>query len=113
MDRRAAAVSAFLLQLVFNLPTLAVMGLFAYQSVNAFLLQNILSSGYFLHATVSILLVWLLSFVLLQVLVRFVSGRSLMDKTLDRLLKDITSGTDEPLNRSILTEIDAVLRLDD
>jgi hypothetical protein len=113
MDRRAAAVSGFLLQLVFNLPTLSIMGLFAYQSVDAFLLHKILPSGYFLHATVSILLVWLLSFVLLQILVRFTSGKSLMDRTFDRLLKEITAGTGEPLNRSILTEIDAVLQLDD
>jgi roadblock/LC7 domain-containing protein len=113
MDRRAAGVSGFFLQLVFNLPTLAIMGLFAYQSVDLFLRQQILPSGYFLHATVSILLVWLLSFVLLQVIVRFVSGKSLLDKTLERLFGESDHVDGEPLSRSIIDEIDTVLHLGD
>ena len=113
MDRRAAGVSGFFLQFIFNLPTLAIMALFAYQSVDLFLRQQILPSGYFLHATVSIVLVWLLSFVLLQVIVRFVSGKSLLDRTFARLLKEIDRTDGEPLSRSIIGEIDAVLGLDD
>ena len=113
MEQRAASVSGFFLQLVFNLPTLAVMGLFAFQSVKNFLFQSTLSSGYFLHAAVSVLMVWLLSFVLFQVIVRFVSGRNLLDRTFKRLVDGVDPDGSELLSRSIVTEIDAVLRLND
>ena len=113
MEQRAASVSGFFLQLLFNLPTLAVMGLFAFQSVKNFLLQSTLSSGYFLHAAVSVLMVWLLSFVLFQVIVRFASGRNLLDRTFRRLVDGVDPDDSELLSRSIVTEIDAVLRLSD
>jgi hypothetical protein len=111
MDRRAAAVSGFFLQVLFNLPTLTVMGLFAFQSVKNFLSQSTLPSGYFLHATVSVLMVWLLSFILLQVVVRLASGRNLLDRAFRQLVDDSPSEGYEPLGRSIVAEIDAVLRL--
>jgi len=40
LERRTAGLSGFGLQFFFNLPTLAFMGLFAYQSVKGFLLQQ-------------------------------------------------------------------------
>ncbi|MFZ0134899.1 MAG: hypothetical protein WAK95_20350, partial [Desulfobacterales bacterium] len=90
-----------------------VMGLFAFQSVKNFLLQSTLPSGYFLHAAVSVLMVWLLSFVLLQIIVRFASGRSVVDKTFRRLVDAAEPGGGELLSRSIVAEVDAVLRLGD
>ena len=113
MDQRAASVSGFVLQLIFNLPTLAVMGLFAFQSVKSFLLQSTLPSGYFLHAAVSVLMVWLLSFVLLQIIVRFASGRNLLDRTFKRLIEGVDRDGSDLLGRSIVAEIDSVLRLGD
>ncbi|MGB7919638.1 MAG: hypothetical protein WCF40_06235, partial [Desulfobacterales bacterium] len=113
MDQRAASVSGFVLQLIFNLPTLAVMGLFAFQSVKSFLLQSTLPSGYFLHAAVSVIMVWLLSFVLLQIIVRFASGRNLLDRAFRRLIDDAGPNVSERLAPSIVAEIDAVLRLSD
>jgi hypothetical protein len=113
MNRRVAKISAFIVQLIFNLPTLAVMGLFAYQSVKGFLFQQTLASGYFLHATVSILMVVLLSFFLLQILVHFVGGWNLLNPVTKRLVAlgdQVGSGQHNP---SIIKEIDAVLRLAD
>ncbi len=111
MERRATAVSGFLLQLIFNLPSLAVMGLFAYQSVTSFLLQKTLPTGYFLHAGVSILMVWLLSFVLLQIIVRFASSRNLLNSAFKQLISDIDFSGRELLSRSIAGEIDVIIRL--
>lgn len=113
MDRRAASLSGFLLQLFFNSPTLALMGLFGYQSVKNFLFQNTLPSGYFLHAVISIVIVWLLSFVLLQIIVRFAGGRSLLDRAFDRLIKDTGAGDQELLSSSLINEIDTILLLED
>jgi energy-coupling factor transporter ATP-binding protein EcfA2 len=111
MDRRAAGLSGFILQLLFNLPTLALMGLFGYRSVEGFLLNRVLPPGYFLHASVSIALVWLLSFVLLQVAVRFGSGKSLFKRAFDRLLKQLDGAEDLHPGASIREEIEIVLRL--
>jgi energy-coupling factor transporter ATP-binding protein EcfA2 len=113
MDRRATALSGFLLQLIFNTPTLALMGLFGYQSVKNFLFQNTLPSGYFLHAGISIVIVWLLSFVLLQIIVRFAGGRSMLDRTFDRLIKDTGAGDTELLSSSLINEIDTILLIED
>ena len=113
MERRATAVSGFTLQLIFNLPTLAVMGLFTYQSVTSFLLQNTLPTGYFLHAAVSILMVWLLSFVLFQVIVRFASSRNLLNSAFKELVNDSDFSGRDPLSRSIIGEVDAILSLTD
>ncbi len=111
IDRRSAALSGFFLQLLFNLPTLALMGLFGYRSVESFLLNRVLPSGYFLHASVSIALVWLLSFVLLQVFVRFVAGRGLFKRAFDHLLKEL-DGSEELLpSTSVREEIETVLGL--
>ncbi len=111
MNRRVTKISSFFLQVIFNLPTLAVMGLFAYQSVKGFLFQQTLSSAYFLHAAVSILMVALLSFFLLQILVRFVGGWNLLNSVTKRLVSLVdAAGSGQP-NRSIIEEIDAVLRL--
>lgn len=111
LDRRAGAVSGFFLQLLFNLPTLALMGMFAYQSVKSYLLQQTLASGYFLHAGISILLVWLLSFVLLQIIVRFAGGTGLLNRAFGKLVKDIQAGEKQWLSASIVNEIDAILKL--
>jgi GTPase SAR1 family protein len=111
MERRAAGTSGFLLQLVFNLPTLGLMGRFAYDSVTAFLLGRALAPGYFLHAGVSIVLVWLLSFVLLQVVIRFAGGRNLLKRAFDELLQRIDGEAGDPVSRSIVREIDTVLGL--
>ena len=112
MDRRAAALSGFALQLLFNLPTLALMGLFGWRSVESFLLNQVLPSGYFLHASVSIVLVWLLCFVLLQVIVRFGSGKGLFKKAFDSLLKDLDATDDLLPSTAIREEIETVLRLE-
>ncbi len=113
VDRRAASASGFLLQLLFNLPTLGLMGLFAYQSVKSYLLQNTLPSGYFLHAAISILLVWMLSFVLLQIIIRFAGGTSLLKRAFGVLVNDIQADEKEWLSSSIVDEVDNILRLSD
>ena len=111
LDRRAGALSGFLLQLCFNLPTLALMGMFAYQSVKSYLFQQTLPSGYFLHAGISILLVWILSFVLLQILVRFAGGTGLLNRAFGILVKEIQTGDEAGHTASLVQEIDTVLKL--
>lgn len=111
MDRRVTNLSSFFLQLIFNLPTLAVMGLFAYQCVKSFLFQQTPASTYFLHAGISILMVALLSFFLLQILVRFVGGWNLVNAVTKKLIGLVETSGSTPREHYIIGEIDAVLRL--
>ncbi len=111
MQRRTTAISGFLLQLIFNLPTLVLMGLFAYQSVTSFLLQKTLLSGYFLHATISIVLVWILSFVLLQIIIRFVGGKNMVRKVFSKLIHRFTTGESQLTHIAIVDEIDTILQI--
>ena len=111
LDKRAAALSGFVLQFIFNLPTVALMALFAYESVIGFLTHRTMGSGYFLHAGISILLVWVLSFILLQVIIRFATGRSLLNRVFDVLLKELDDGQPRLNHVTILKEIDILLDL--
>jgi hypothetical protein len=45
--------------------------------------------------------------------VRFASGRNLLDRTFKRLVDGVDTDGSELLSRSIVTEIDAVLMLND
>jgi GTPase SAR1 family protein len=111
VETSARRVSGFLLQLLANLPTLALMGMFAYQTVRTFVLGDSLPSSYFLHALMSIALVWLLSFILLQMLVRLVSGNRLLKRAFERMLHRLPENTGGVSGRALIAEIDAVLRL--
>jgi len=111
LETSARRVSGFVLQLIANLPTLALMGLFAYQTVRGFVLGALLPSSYFLHALISIALVWVLSFILLQMIVRLVSGKRLLKRAFERMLQDLPQASGGTSGRALIAEIDAVLRL--
>jgi hypothetical protein len=85
--------------------------MFAYQTVRTFVLGDSLPSSYFLHALMSIALVWLLSFILLQMLVRLVSGNRLLKRAFERMLHRLPESTGGVSGRALIAEIDAVLRL--
>lgn len=75
IESAAKSLSHFLLQVLFNLPSLALMGYVGWLTVRSFFSGQYLSSDFFLHALLTIVLVLLLSFFLLQALVRLSVGR--------------------------------------
>lgn len=111
LEGSSRRVSGFLLQLAANLPTLALMGMFAYQTVRTFVLGDTLPSSYFLHALISIALVWVLSFIVLQMLVRLVSGKRLLKRAFERMLRRLPESSGGISGRTVIAEIDAVTRL--
>jgi hypothetical protein len=68
-------LSGGLLQLVFNLPVLGVLGYAGWLTAVNFFAGSILSSNFFLHAFWTIVLVLFLSFFLLQGVIRLASGK--------------------------------------
>jgi hypothetical protein len=74
IDQKAKSLSHTLLQLVFNLPSVALMGYVGWLTAGGFFSRHYLSSDFFLHALLTIVLVLLLSFFLFQGLVRLTAG---------------------------------------
>ncbi len=75
VDEAGRKLSGLFLQLVFNLPVLAVLGYTGWLTGSNFFTGSILSSDFFLHAFWTIILVLFLSFFIFQGIVRLAAGR--------------------------------------
>ncbi|MBM3187883.1 MAG: ATP-binding cassette domain-containing protein [Chloroflexi bacterium] len=77
LEHLARRLSSWPLQLVWNAPTLAMVGWICYVTLIRFVAREYLSADFFRHAAIATAAVWLLSFVLLQVLITWTLNRSL------------------------------------
>lgn len=75
IERSADRMSGFLLQLIFNLPTVALLGYVGWLTASRFLIHTIMGGDFFVHALLTIAIVLLLSFFLLQAVVRMAVRR--------------------------------------
>jgi len=86
LSRAGRRLSHGLLQLVFNLPVLGVLGYAGWLTAVNFFSGTILSSNFFLHAFWTIVLVLFLSFFLLQGVIRLAAGKEKMvEQVFDRV----------------------------
>jgi predicted GTPase len=86
LDEAAGRLSHPLLQLVFNLPTVATLAYVGWLTASRFFRGEILAGDFFLHALVTIAIILLLTFFLLQGLVRLSAGQQrLLAKAFERL----------------------------
>ena len=86
LSRTGRRLSHGLLQLVFNLPVLGVLGYAGWLTAVNFFSGKILASNFFLHAFWTIVLVLFLSFFLLQGVIRLAAGKEkLMEQVFDRV----------------------------
>ncbi|MEJ2039859.1 MAG: hypothetical protein P8X55_13150 [Desulfosarcinaceae bacterium] len=74
IQRSAAALSHLLIQALFNLPSLALLGYVGWITAVHFFQGSYLSTDFFLHALLTLAIVLLLSFFLLQAIVRLAVG---------------------------------------
>ncbi len=113
INRCAANLSHLVLQLIFNLPGIALMGYVGWLTAKGFFTANYLSSDFFLHALLTIAIVMLLCFFLLQGLVRLVVGKDRMQRRAFDAMGQQTA--DHPLTatRAIADQIAGVLELSD
>ncbi|PIE67404.1 MAG: hypothetical protein CSA23_03920 [Deltaproteobacteria bacterium] len=88
LSRAGRRLSTGLLQLLFNLPVLGVLGYAGWLTAVNFFSGNILSSNFFLHAFWTIVLILFLTFFLFQGLVRLAAGKEkLVAQVFDRVQK--------------------------
>jgi hypothetical protein len=86
LDEAAGRLSHPLLQLVFNLPAVAILAYVGWLTASRFFRGEILAGDFFLHALVTVAIIVLLTFFLLQGLVRLSAGQGrLLTKAFGRL----------------------------
>jgi energy-coupling factor transporter ATP-binding protein EcfA2 len=102
------SLSGFWLQAVFNLPSLALMGYVGWLTARSFFQAQYLTSDFFLHALLTIVLVLLLSFFLLQVLVRLVVGRDRIQRRAFKQVEAVVVAQPLALSTSLSMQIDRI-----
>ena len=109
VKRSADHLSVFLLQLLFNLPTVGILGYAGWLTAAKFLAGRYLNSDFFIHALLTILFTLLLSFFLLQVIIRFFAGRDKIHQrafsAIYKRLKNYPSLSQSPLSRQLAVVI--------
>jgi energy-coupling factor transporter ATP-binding protein EcfA2 len=87
IDRAAAALSNPLLQLLLNLPIVAVLVHAGWRTVADYFSGNVLPVAFFLHTLLMVGIALVLTFFLLQILIRLAAGqRRILKRTLKRTL---------------------------
>ncbi len=109
IDQTAKRLSNILLQLIFNLPGVALMGYVGWLTAKGFFSRTYLTSDFFLHALLTIGLILLLSFFLFQGIVKLATGRGrIQRRTFEALERDATQ---QPVHatREIARQVAAVI----
>ncbi len=110
IDKTSKKFSHLLLQIIFNLPTVALLAHVAWQTVRHYFSANYLSSDFFIHAFLTIAVVLILSFFLFQAILRIGAGP---DRLMEKTFKSI-SGQIDPFQQAFLNpvfeQIDALLQ---
>jgi len=111
LERATERLSGLGLQLFLNAWVLVPAVVVAGVSITRFIAGEVLSGDWFNHALVTILLLWLLAFVVFQVAARLLGGRRLLGKAFASLVDALGRGPDDTREAGLLAEIDAVQRL--
>ena len=111
LARAGRRLSSGLLQLVFNLPVLGILGYAGWLTALNFFAGSILSSDFFLHAFWTIVLVLFLSFFLLQWVIRLAAGK---ERLLERVFSRVRDAVDQQRNLSespVFKQANTIIRL--
>lgn len=109
----AKGLSHILLQLIFNSPGVALLGYVGWLTASGFFTGQYLSSDFFLHAVLTIAIVLLLSFFLLQALVRLIIGKDRIQRRAFKELEKEVAQRPLVATREIADQVEKVLRLAD
>jgi len=112
MERSSQMLSGTPLQILFNLPVLAVLGYTGWITVERFLAANYLTIDFFVHALWTIAIVLLLSFFLFQLCVRLVASPERVTTRAFEKMKRQADQFDETAANPVLVQLDTVLSLD-
>ena len=106
-------LSGGLLQLIFNLPVLGVLGYAGWLTAGNFFSGSILSGDFFLHAFWTIALVLLLSFFLLQGVVRLAAGKERLLERIFSRVREAVDGQRRLSENPVWQQANTIIRLGD
>ena len=111
LEQAATKLSHFALQLLFNLPAMILLVLAGWRTTRDFISGSYLPANFFLHALLAFGIVVLLSFFILQALIRMAAGpRRLAKNAFDRVRREIDQAA--PVKKDTVSQqIDVVLHL--
>ena len=112
MERISRRLSGVLLQLLFNLPALAILGYTGWITVERFLMGSYLTFDFFLHALWTIGIVLLLSFFLFQICVRLAAGPERVTTRAFEKMKRQADQFDGTAAHPVLGQLETILALD-
>jgi energy-coupling factor transporter ATP-binding protein EcfA2 len=111
IDTAARKLSHGFLQLLFNIPTLAILGYTAWLTLQAFYQGNYLSSDFFLHAFLTIGIILFFCFFIFQAIVRIAAGG---DRVISKTFESVKSHLEmyQPVSMNpVETQIATILEL--
>ena len=111
INRYAKGLSNLLLQLIFNLPGVGLMGYVGWLTASGFFTGQYLTSDFFLHALLTIVIVMLLSFFLLQATVRLVVGKDRIQRRAFKAMEAEAAQRPRVATRRITDQVERILRL--
>ena len=112
MERISRKLSGLVLQILFNLPALAVLGYPGWITVDRFLRGSYLSVDFFLHALWTIAIVMLLSFFLFQICVRLGASPERVTRRAFEKMKQQTDRLEGLATNPVLEQLETILDLD-
>jgi len=112
MERISRRLSGLLLQILFNLPALAILGYTGWITVQRFLMGSYLAFDFFLHALWTIGIVMLLSFFLFQVCVRLAAGPERITRRAFEKMKRQADQLEGITTNPVLEQLETILELD-
>jgi GTPase SAR1 family protein len=112
MERISQRLSGLLLQILFNLPALTILGYTGWITVQHFLMGSYLAVNFFLHALWTIGIVMLLSFFLFQVCVRLGASPERVTRRAFEKMKQQAEQIEGFTNSPVLEQLEMVLELD-
>jgi len=112
MERISKRLSGLPLQILFNLPALAVLGYTGWITVQRFLMGSYLAIDFFLHALWTIGIVLLLSFFLFQVCVRLAAGPERITRRAFEKMKRQAVQLEGITTNPVLEQLEIILELD-
>jgi hypothetical protein len=112
MERLSRRLSGLLLQILFNLPALAILGYTGWITVEHFLMGSYLAVNFFLHALWTIGIVMLLSFFLFQVCVRLGASPERVTRRAFEKMKHQAEQLEGITTNPVLEQLETILDLD-
>jgi GTPase SAR1 family protein len=112
MERISRRLSGWLLQILFNLPALAILGYTGWITVRHFLEGSYLAVNFFVHALWTIIIVMLLSFFLFQVCVRLGASPERVTRRAFEKMKQQAEQLEGITTNPVLEQLETILELD-